>query len=67
MNPDKKELIETAILASLTVVFGAMSLLCVKWGASYQVLTAFVGLTGTALGALGMKMKASTNGNGAKQ
>ena len=64
MNPDRKELAETIILALVTLVFGGFCVLCVKWGASYQVLMAFSGLTGTALGALGMKMKASTNGNG---
>ncbi|HLW51294.1 MAG TPA: hypothetical protein VKW06_00495 [Candidatus Angelobacter sp.] len=63
MNPDKKELIETFILAFLTIVFTACSVLCVKWGASYQTLMVFSGLAGSALGALAMKMKASSNGN----
>lgn len=60
MNSDKKELFETGAVIYLVTMFSVLSILCVKWGVSYQVLIVFAGFIGTLLGVLGNKLRAGT-------
>lgn len=68
MNPDKKELFETASVVMLILAFLVCSMLCVKWGVSYQTLVLFAGFIGTLVGAFSNKMRAGSSnqqtGNG---
>jgi hypothetical protein len=67
MNSDTKEIIETFILSTVVVILAVCCLLSVKWGAPYQVLVIFSGLTGTALGALGMKISPTSAKSSGKE
>lgn len=61
MNPDKKELFETAAVVFLILAFMACCMLCVVWGVAYQVLVLFAGFLGTLIGAFTNKMRAGGN------
>ena len=60
MNPDLKELLETAAVILLVVIFAVCAMLCVKWGVAYQTLVVFAGFIGTLLGVLGNKLRAGS-------
>lgn len=58
MSSDVKELLETAAVILLVLVFAICCMLCVKWGTAYQTLIVFAGFIGTLLGVLGNKLRA---------
>lgn len=61
MNTDVKELLETAAVILLVIIFAVCAMLCVKWGVAYQTLVVFAGFIGTLLGVLGNKLRAGNS------
>lgn len=67
MTEDTKEIVETIILAVLVLAFGVCAFFLAREGVKIEMVSVFSGLSGTALGALGMKIKATAASNGNTQ
>lgn len=58
---DKRELLETAAIVLLIIVFLICCMICVAWGISYQILVLFSGFIGTLVGAFTQKMRSGNS------